>query len=128
MAYFEYGYVNTGYDEDSATEPEAEEYNAIVNIVYSTFDEIYEKSSDFKYNIGATETLEKIVDFRNNVYGDFFERIYDFAISFESASLGNIVEFGNDVNLSNPINSYLQIFYNVGEKDQDNLLVIRSSE
>ncbi len=75
MAYFEYGYVNTGYDENSAEPPQAGEHEVICNFPYSTFDVVNQTQYDFNYDITNDGVYETQCDFSYDVFDSYIEKM-----------------------------------------------------
>lgn len=128
MAYFEYDYVNTGYDTDSAEPPVSVEQEAIVNFVYSTFDVVSAKIVNFNYNVFTT-IESKIYDFNYDVYSGSVEKIYDFNIDIKDGFVHSGAEFG--MSILNPIFIYSRFtgVYNIGDSiDEGALFITRLNE
>ncbi len=75
MAYFEYDYVNTGYDENSAEPPQADEYDVICSFPYSTFDVVSQRQYDFNYDVTYNNLVNGLCDFNYDVFDSYIEKM-----------------------------------------------------
>lgn len=90
MAYFAWGYVNTGYDENSATQPSAGEIEVICNIVYSIKDVITQDIINFNYSCVAG-ILEAIVDLKYTAFSELAVKKVDLPSSINALFENSIV-------------------------------------
>ena len=128
MAYFEYDYVNTGYDTDSALPPVQSEYNVICNFVYSTKDIISQKIIDFNYNMAGGVAEEAILNLKYNVYSELSFKIANFSNNIHGTNLSSVIDLYSNIDL--PVFRYaiININYNIGEFEEPTLFVLRKNE
>ena len=128
MAYFEYGYVNTGYDVDSATQPVASEYNVILNFVYNSYDDVYEKIIEFNYNVGDVDSFQSVCDFNYDVDADYAQKNIDFNYSVLDYFIHSLIEFNLNVELPVFEQSLLNTHYDVGDTIENTTIITRLSQ
>ena len=129
MAYFEYGYVNTGYDENSAEPPVSSEYNVVSNIVYNIFDVVSEKIVDLNYDVQSGSSEESISEFMYNITAELDTKIVDLHMNI----FGNFHHAGIDIvnSVELPVfeHAALEVNYNIGSPAGETVLfVIRKNE
>lgn len=126
MAYFEYGYVNTGYDTNSDV-PQGDDEESLCTFHYDISDVVYFKISNFNYNV--YDALEsKLVNFNYDVFDTLPQKIYNFPSSIE-VDFNNKQSFLN-YNIEVPIflNRYLSSHYNVGDQSAPSVRIVRKDE
>ena len=129
MAYFEYGYVNTDYDTDSASPPVASEYNTIVNIVYSTKSVVSEKIVNFNYDVASGVTENSICNFNNTVFSDLSEKISNLNNSITAEFENNKIDILNDIYAPIFEHSTLDLYLNIGiVHGESDIFIIRKNE
>ena len=123
MAYFEYGYVNTDYDVDSAAPPVTGVQESICNFPYSTKDVVSSKIVNFNYDV-TTTILSKIVDFNYNTYDAYAEKTIDFNLDIFALFYENYVELAHDVELAILEHSKVDLNYDIGDKTSAPILFV----
>lgn len=127
MAYFEYGYVNTGYDTNSDI-PQGDEEESTCNFNYSISDLIHHKINNFNYSvIPLFET--KQVDFNYDVLNDFTQKIYLFNYTINNNFINSDIAFNSGIDYPIFVHKTLSAYYNIGNSTEPLVnRIVRSNE
>ncbi len=129
MAYFEFGYVNTGYDENSATAPTEEEYNAILNIVNSSFCSVYSAIVNMNNNIESeVVALERILNIRYTVTSERIQKLSNFNNDINANLHEGIVGICLSVDLPKFPHSNTNFHHSFGDAIDSQVVVLRRNE
>ena len=124
MAYFAFEYVNTDYDEDSATAPVEGEVNAILNVVYDVRDEISSSIVNLHYDVNEG-TTEVICNFNSNIKSDLEQKRVDVPLNVSTAFENSILKIKYTVEEPTFLNSSLHCHYNVARDDVSAAIFIK---
>ena len=137
MAYFEAGYVVTGYDESDTGQE-----NAITDFNYNVATSFEESISEFNYNITGFENaivdfeynlnsvfLQSITNFNYNIVteGGAYEKIYEIAYNINTDFENAICEFISSIEQPVFVNAQTFFVYDVGDAADAPLFVRRKN-